>query len=294
MSRPALPGAPEAFSLFGEPLYSTPPPADSPLRARYAEALADWEANPGDADAIIWLGRRTAYLGRHREAAAIFTVGARSHPDDARMLRHRGHRFVTLRHFDHAIEDLEKAVTLEVGRPDQAEPDGAPNARGIPLSTLQRNIWYHLGLANYLAGDLDAAYTAYTEGNRGGGNLDNQISCGYWLYQILEMLGRPDEAVEALKPFRSGQDVVENFHYHRCLLMFRGESTPEQVMEWARSQGAGAVATAGYGVGNYYMINGDEQKAAEVWREVLATGAWGSFGFIAAEADMKRLCLPLI
>ena len=44
---------------------------------------------------------------------------------------------------------------LVAAKPDEVEPDGAPNARGIPRSTLQSNIWYHLGLAQYLAGDFD-------------------------------------------------------------------------------------------------------------------------------------------
>ncbi len=71
------------------------PPA--PMEAAQAAALADWERNPDDADALIWAGRRTAYIGRYREAIGIFSEGIARHPDDARMYRHRGHRYLTVR-----------------------------------------------------------------------------------------------------------------------------------------------------------------------------------------------------
>ena len=84
----------------------TPPPLTMPEAVRaqreqeLATARANYEKNPSDADALIWLGRRTAYLGRYAEAIEIFTDGIRKHPRDARMLRHRGHRWITLRQFD--------------------------------------------------------------------------------------------------------------------------------------------------------------------------------------------------
>ena len=110
-----------------------------------------------DADALIWLGRRTAYLGRYREAIQIFSDGIARHPTDARMLRHRGHRYLTVRELDRAIVDFEKAVELMAGQPDAIEPDGLPNARNIATGTLHSNVWYHLALGYYLQGDFSRA-----------------------------------------------------------------------------------------------------------------------------------------
>ena len=126
-----------------------------------AAARAAHEKNPHDADALIWVGRRLGYLGRYRDAIDVFTEGVKKHPRDARMLRHRGHRWITLRDFDRAIRDLDRAAELVRGTPDQIEPDGLPNARNIPTSTLQSNIWYHLGLAHFLKGDFEAALRSY-------------------------------------------------------------------------------------------------------------------------------------
>src|SRR5688500_1851206 len=165
------------------------PPISAETRALFeknlAEARANYEKNPNDADAIIWLGRRTAYLGHYAQAIEIFTEGVRKHSKDARMLRHRGHRWITLRQFDRAVADLTKAANLERGKPDTIEPDGLPNARNIPLTTLQSNIWYHLALAHYLRGDFEKALPAWRASLERSKNPDGVVSASHWLYMTL-------------------------------------------------------------------------------------------------------------
>src|SRR6185295_645182 len=121
--------APEATSLFGKPLVSAPPTGEQKTRleADLAKAQADYDRDPSSADAAIWLGRRLAYLGRFRDAIDVFSRGIAKHPDEPRLYRHRGHRYVTVRKFDEAIADLRKASQLVAGRKDEIEPDGAPN-----------------------------------------------------------------------------------------------------------------------------------------------------------------------
>ncbi len=157
---------PEAVSLLGKPLVSAPPIGElkTRLEADLAKAQADYDRDPSSADAAIWLGRRLAYLGRFREAIDAYTRGIERHPNEPRLYRHRGHRYITIRKFDLAIADLRLAAQLTAGRPDEIEPDGAPNKAGIPRSTMQSNIWYHLGLAQYLSGDFNAALASYREG----------------------------------------------------------------------------------------------------------------------------------
>ena len=123
-------------------------------------ALA-YDRNPEDVDAAIWLGRRTAYLSRFGEAIEIYTRAIEVHPDEPRLYRHRGHRYITIRKLDLAIKDLRKAADLVEGTPDQLEPDGQPNDRNVPTSTLQTNIYYHLGLAHYLKAEFPQARDAY-------------------------------------------------------------------------------------------------------------------------------------
>ena len=156
---------PEATSLLGKPLYAAPIAAETRkvLEENLAKAEVVYGRNPDDADATIWMGRRVAYLGRYREAIDHFSDGAEKHPDDARMYRHRGHRYITVRELPKAIADLAKAARSIEGKPDQIEPDGQPNARNTPTSTLNTNIYYHLGLAHYLSGDFEQAAAAYRQ-----------------------------------------------------------------------------------------------------------------------------------
>ena len=88
-----------------------------PISPRRARA---YKRNPDDVEAAIWLGRRTAYLGRFTEAIEIYTRAIETHPDEPRLYRHRGHRYITIRKPDLAIKDLQKAAELVEGSPDQA------------------------------------------------------------------------------------------------------------------------------------------------------------------------------
>lgn len=280
----------EATSLLGEPLVRPSQAAETRERLErdLAEARAAYDRSPNDADAIIWLGRRLAYLGRYREAIDVFAEGIRKHPADARMYRHRGHRFITTRQLDSAITDFSRAVELVRGTPDQVEPDGAPNRYGIPTSTLQSNIWYHLGLAHYLKGEFEPALAAYRETMRVSTNDDMRVATADWLYMTLRRLGRTDEAARVLEPIHRGMRILENDAYHRRLLMYKGELPPDSLL--APGDGdALQMATQGYGVGNWFLYNGNEARAREIFERVLSYGNWAAFGHIAAEAELRRM-----
>jgi tetratricopeptide (TPR) repeat protein len=290
---PAVASAPEpeTVSLFGKPLFAPTLAADrkAELESRLSEALAQREKTRGDADAIIWVGRRTAYLGRFREAVGIYTEGIAKYPRDARFYRHRGHRYITLRRFELAEADLARAASLVEGHADSVEPDGQPNARNVPTSTLHSNIWYHLGLARYLRGDFDGALAAYRRGIAVSANPDNLVSMSHWLYMTLRRLGRDGEAAAVLAPIGDGLDVIENGDYYKLLRMYQGKLDAGTL--WREAEAAETVgsATLGYGVGNWHLYNGRREEAIPVFRQVERGAQWPAFGHIAAEADLKRL-----
>ena len=279
----------EGLSLLGAPLSRPVLPEET--RRKYEDALAEarqrHDANPSDADAIIWLGRRTAYLGRFREAIDIYTRGIQQHANDARLYRHRGHRYITVRELDRAIADLDHAAAIIAGRADEIEPDGLPNARNTPTSTLQSNIWYHLGLAHYLKGDYERALRAYRACMEVSRNPDMLVATSHWLYMTLRRLGREAEAARVLEPIRADLDVIENGAYHRLLLMYKRELPVDSLLAASSSAALDDVTTA-YGVGNWYLYSGDPARATEIFRRIVATGNWAAFGAIAAEAEVAR------
>ena len=285
----ALPEGAEAISLLGAPLYPTPASAEAMTQQVHdrAEAREAYDADPDDADAIIWLGRRTAYLGLYRDAIDVFTEGIEKHPDDARMYRHRGHRWISVREFDRAIEDFSRAVELIRGQADEVEPDGQPNARNIPTSTLQSNIHYHLGLAHYLAGDFERALESYRNYMAVTSNPDQLVAISHWWYMALRRLGRDAEAATVLEPITADLDVIENTSYHRALLMYKGELDADELWDPA-SQDPSGVAVA-YGVANWHFYNGRRDQGVQAFLRILEGSGWAGFGYLAAEAEMARL-----
>ena len=279
---------PEATSLAGKPLHRIDLPDRQKLEANLAQAEKDLAANPASADAIIWVGRRLGYLWRYRDAIDMFTRGIDAHPDDPRMYRHRGHRYITVREFDNAIRDFDRAVALINGRPDEIEPDGQPNPAGKPRTTLHFNIWYHLGLAHYLKGDYAKALDAYAECMKVSKNDDALTATSDWMWMTLMRLGRTADASRLLERITPKMDILENSSYHRRLLMYKGLEKPQALLDPANADGL-TLATQGYGVGNWYFVSGDKQRAREIFERVVAGPNWSAFGFIAAEADLQRM-----
>jgi tetratricopeptide (TPR) repeat protein len=256
------------------------------MEAKLKEAQAQYEANPNSPDAMIWVGRRQAYLGRFTQAIATYTQGIERFPKDARFYRHRGHREITLRRFADAIADLKKASQLVKGKPDEIEPDGQPNERNVPTSTLQFNIWYHLGLAYYLTGHNQKALDAYRECLKVSKSPDRLVSTTHWLYMTLRRLNRNAEAAKALEPITEGMDVIENQSYYHLVLMYKGLLPVERVMEEAQGDSAASHSVL-YGVGNWHLYNGRREQALEIFRRITSSQQWTSFGFIAAETALK-------
>lgn len=258
------------------------------MTAQLKEADADLARRPGSPDAVIWVGRRTAYLGRFTEAIAVFSSGLARHPNDPRLYRHRGHRYLTIRHFDRAVADLVYGARLTRGQKDEVEPDGQPNERNIPTSTLQSNIWYHLGLAYYLKGDFTNALRAYQECLKFSNNDDMRVATLDWLYMTYRRLGRHGAAKLLLDQVSEKMEILENDSYHRRLLMYKGALRPELLLDTSNADDL-TIATQGYGVGNWHLVEGNNLKAREIFERVVQGRQWAAFGYIAAEVDLKRI-----
>ncbi len=260
------------------------------MEGRLDEARRNFEVKPNDPGARIWLGRRLAYLGRFSDAIEVYSKGIKKFPRDARFYRHRGHRYITLRKFDLAIDDFENAAKLIKGKPDEVEPDGQPNVRNIPTSTLHFNIWYHLGLSYYLTGQNQRALNSYRECLKVSRNSDAIVATSHWLYMTLRRMNRASEAARVLEPIREGMEIIENDGYYRLLLMYKGSISPDNLLaETLRQAGSAGSSSILYGVANWYLYNGRRDEALKIFGQMVSGDQWTSFGYIAAEADLKRL-----
>ena len=292
--RPVQPTAPawQTLSLLGDTLRTLP--LSATVRARYEAQLRDargaYEHAPTDVDSIIWYARRLGYLGQLRESIQVYTAGMALYPDNPWLYRHRGHRYISVRDFDAAIRDLERARQLTAGKPDMVEPDGQPNAQNTPIGTLQSNIGYHLALAYYLKGDFESAVRVARAEVAAASNDDRRVSMAHWLYLALRRLGRDAEAAQAVAPMARDLKVIENENYHRLMGLYRGELSPDALLK-VNADGSMSVedASSAYGIATWHWVNGRRAEAVALWRRMVATGQWGAFGTIAAEADLARL-----
>lgn len=258
-------------------------PSDKML-LKFEEAKKEFEANSDDVDNIIWHGRRTAYLGRYEDAISIYSKGIKKFPNEARLYRHRGHRYISIRQLDNAIADFEKAGELIEGTENTIEPDGMPNAQNIPVSTLHGNIWYHLGLAYYLKHDYEKAYDAYLKCRASGKLPDNIVSSTHWLYMIQRRLGNKELANKMLEPIEAEMDVIENQSYHDLCKLYKGIIPIDSLLQ--TGTGSPSNDAVSYGVANWYYYNDEKDKAKAIMDDLVESSAWSSFGYIAAESDL--------
>ncbi|MBO6523326.1 MAG: tetratricopeptide repeat protein [Balneolaceae bacterium] len=276
----------EAISLLGDSLRA--PTFSDSIRAVFVQNLVesgeDYKADSTNIDNIIWYGRRLAYLGEYQKAIEVFSKGIELHKNEPRLYRHRGHRYITLRAFDYAIADFEKAGELITGKEDIVEPDGLPNARNMPRSSLHTNIWYHLGLSYYLTGDLESAAKAYQKCIMASTNDDMLVAAVYWYYMTLKRNGQDELAGKIIEPIHADMDIIENDSYLKLLLVFKAEFDPELILN--ENSDALSNATTGYGIGNWHYINSRKERASEIWSQVYKGNSWASFGYIASEAEL--------
>lgn len=270
-------------------------------------------------DRYIYAGRLLNYLERYQDAVALFSEGIEQDPTDARLFRHRGHRYITVRDFPAAVADLRRAAELVKGQPDEHEyfqpetqedilhillgreervrPQHLPvNAetieqnKGRYKSTLHASIYYHLAIAHYLQAQFEEALDAFREADAVSVDDDMRVANADWIYMTLRRLGREAEAADVIAPFDVDSVQVnpnEDFYLQR-LRLYKGGLEPEALLGRYADHPL-AFATQGYGVGNWYLYSGQRDKAEQVFRQVIDQGGRGAFGYLAAEADLARL-----
>ena len=85
-------------------------------------------------------------------------------------------------------------------------------------------------------------------------------------------------------------NIFENDSYYKRCRMYQGHLSPDSLLQVGSAQGdqALALATQGYGLGNWYLYNGNPLRAMEIFDKIVAGEYFGAFGFIAAEVELER------
>jgi tetratricopeptide (TPR) repeat protein len=230
--------------------------------ARAERALA---ADPRNVDRIIDLGLAQSNARQYREAIQTFTRGLAIAPNNALLYRWRGHRHLSVRELDRAMDDLTHGASLD--------------------STIY-GIWYHLGIVRYVRGDFAGAAAAFARAQPRAPDAGELAGSTDWLWMSLSRAGRKAEAQAMLDRHPDSLPVTNA--YARRLELYRGRIGPDQVLTPADTEDI-QVATLSYGVGNWYLVRGDTANARTWFERSVRSGGWPAFGFIASEAELRRL-----
>jgi tetratricopeptide (TPR) repeat protein len=235
---------------------------DTGAVARADSALA---ADPDNVDRILELGLAWSGIRGYREAIETFSRGIAIEPDNALLYRWRGHRYLSVREMDRARADLERCLVLD--------------------ATLY-GCWYHLGIVKYVAGDFTGAADAFARALPLAPDAAEYAGSIDWGWMSLSRAGVTDEA-KAWLDMNSDSLNVENAYTQR-LQLYRGRIDAAELVTPADTADV-QIATLNYGLGNWYLLRGDTAQARDAFERAVASGGWPAFGFIVAEAELRRL-----
>ena len=238
---------------------------DTGAIARAESALA---ADPRNVERIIQLGVAQSGARQFREAIETFTRGLAIAPNNPMLYRWRGHRYLSVRELDRAMDDLtarqpsrqhqlrravssgHRALCSRGLQPARPTPS---NGRSHALPT--RASWPALPTGS---GCRSRARTCH----RGEGNAGPPSGFA------------PDD--QCLR---------------QRLRLYRGRARPTRSSRPADTSDV-AVATLSYGIGNWYLVRGERGDTARArgWFErSVRSGGWPAFGFIISEIELRRL-----
>lgn len=236
--------------------------ADSGPIARAREALA---REPRNVQRFIELGVAESGARQFREAIATFTRGIEVAPDHPMLYRWRGHRYLSVRELDRAQADL---------------------GRALQLDSTNYGALYHLGIVRFAQGDFAAAAELFRRAQRHYPDAGELAGSTDWRWMALMRAGRRSEAAAMLA--QRPDSLPANNAYVARLRLYRGELTPERVITSADTADV-QVATLNYGLGNWYVVQGDTARALGHFEAAVRSGGWPGFAFIMSEIELRRL-----
>jgi Tfp pilus assembly protein PilF len=274
-------GARGVFSALGVLLCAAPAFAQSvqytsPAGVEYraqadtgpiARAQAALDADARNPQKFIALAVAQSGARQFREAIATLTKGLEVAPNDAMLLRWRGHRYISVREFAKARADL---------------------TRGFALDSTNYGILYHFGVLNFIEGDFAGAAAMFTRSQPRAPDGGERAGSTDWLWMSLSRAGKQADAAAMLARHPDSLPTPPNYAYVTRLKLYRGELTPATLFGVSDTTDV-QVATLNYGLGDWYMVRGDTVNAKAAFTRAVASGGWPGFGFIVSEAELKRM-----
>lgn len=228
--------------------------------------------NPEDGDCWMRKGHALARLSLMREAEECYAIAITCDPFNWEYYRHRAHRMLSCWRFQDAAADFTIAARLN------------PN---------DWNVFYHLGLSFFLIRDYEKAAKAYRRCYELTDAQPELIAVSDWYYMTLMRLGREEDAKKVLDRITEDMDAGDNTAYYARLLMYKGIRKPEELLSADPEENTDLeIVTMGFGIGNFYLMNGEPEKGYGVMEKVIQAGdqsdCYFAFAYLASKVELAQ------
>ncbi|MCI8664340.1 MAG: tetratricopeptide repeat protein [Hungatella sp.] len=242
-------------------------PKDEQIEA----AAAAVQKDPEDGDLWMKKGHAYARLSLMREAEECYALAIACNPFNWEYYRHRAHRMLSCWRFQDAAADFTIAARLN--------PD-------------DWNVFYHLGLSFFLLRDYKRAAKAYRRCYELTDAQPELIAVSDWYYMTLKRLGWDEEAEKVLDRITEHMEPGDNTAYYARLLMYKGIKKPEELLSADPDKVTDLeIVTMGFGIGNYYLMQGEKEKGYEVMEQVIRSGdqsdCYFAFAYLASKVELS-------
>lgn len=251
-------------------------------------------------------------LGDIDGAIETFSAGIEAHPGDARLYRHRAHRYMNVRRLQEARADFERALELlpnfqgyyesakrgvvpqlEAILLQGAAPDSQPDVPGLKASgqyyaSLAFKIHYHLGLTQHLLGDNEASALSFERALEHSDTVDLRSATLNWLVVVYGLLGNQARIDALLGDLQFDQQAGVNAAYQDMLKVYKGLTSIDELVDASVSDSR-VLATSGYGLAVLLQTRGELPEARTLLERVVAEGDKYAFGTVAAEVRLRAM-----
>ena len=263
---------PEAISKLGEKLYS-----GSNNDSLLMEIDQKLSLNPNNLDLLLEKGAKLEGLKRFREAIALYTHSLNLNPNTTEIFKRRGQRYISVRDWDKAIEDLTQAGVHH----------NFIKANNLKYTdNLNWAIWYYLGICYYFKAEFEMALDVFQKSYEYSADNVSLLASINWVYNCHRRLGRDEEAQKIVAPIQEGMGYSGN--YYKCILVYNGSKSQAETIDFETASGF-ELCTVGYGMGNLQLVNGNREAAIKIFGKIVKDDAWQANGFMAAEAELSRI-----
>ncbi len=276
----------EAISFSGKPLFAAS--ADSTTLYKTDSIISNIKSKSDlTEENYILIGQQLIASNRFKASIDAYTEGLEKFPDSFKLLRHRGHRYISIRQLENAFADLQRAEELIRDQQDVPEYDANGNSTG----TYQHWIWYHIGLCYFFNQAYIQAAPAFENCLAASRNNKNIVGASDWLYHIYMRLGEKEKASALLEQIPADMDTDREHPYFRRVLLYKGNITPEELVDVNQDPAKTSVddVTKMYGLANWYAYQGEKDKAMELYKKIVQSeGGWPGFAYAAAEKELAN------